>query len=225
MSKSRTLSFVAELPLVVMPPEERQLLVRLDVARQVYNACLGESLKRLQLMQQSNGYQAACRLPRTNKGTPQARERPRSFWQASVAVAFRGYDLHAYAAQFHRAWLGEPLDISTIQKLATRAFKAVQQHSFGRRGRPRFKGPTSWIRSKATQMPRASAGGMEVLNGSGSVCPQFDLLWMANAVGGWDTQESVERIRAPENRAAHTRERNRAVPRLCRLSCRKGGLV
>jgi len=50
MSKTRTPSFVLELPLRVTPTQEKRLLARLETARQVYNGCLGESLKRLALL-------------------------------------------------------------------------------------------------------------------------------------------------------------------------------
>jgi putative transposase len=140
MGRAKTPSFVTELPLQVSPAQERTLLVRLDAARQVYNACLGESLKRLDLLRQSKAYQAARKMPRGRKRSHQAKERARAFGKANAAVGFREYDLHAYAAQFNHSWIGEHLDINTIQTLATRAFKAVQQYAFGRRGRPRFKG-------------------------------------------------------------------------------------
>jgi len=147
MAKVKTDSFIVEIPLRITPPEEKCLLARLEAARQVYNACLGESLKRLALLRQSKAYQAAQKMPRgrTGKGTTRkqremAKARTRAFREANAAVGFREYDLHAYATQFNHCWLGEHLDINTIQKLATRAFKAVQQHSFGKRGRPRFKG-------------------------------------------------------------------------------------
>jgi len=137
MGRAKTDSFILELPLRVTPTQEQRLLARLEAARQVYNGCLGESLKRLALLRQSKAYQAAHKLP---KGPKQAKARTLAFREANGAVGFREYDLHAYAAQFNHAWTGEHLDIHVIQKLATRAFKAVQQHSFGRRGRPRFKG-------------------------------------------------------------------------------------
>ena len=137
MSKTKTPSFILELPLRVTSTQERRLLAQLEAARQVYNACLGESLKRLALLRQSKAYQAARKLP---QGPKKARTRTLAFREANGAAGFREYDLHAYAAQFNHCWLGDHLDINTIQKLATRAFKAVQQHSFGRRGRPRFKG-------------------------------------------------------------------------------------
>ena len=129
----RTDSFILELPLRVSSTQEKKLLARLEAARQVYNACLGESLKRLGLLRQSKAYQTARELPR-------GKTRTRAFRETNRAVGFREYDLHAYAKQFNHCWIGEHLDINTIQKLATRAFEAVQQHAFGKRGRPRFKG-------------------------------------------------------------------------------------
>jgi putative transposase len=133
MGQGKTDSFIAETPLRTTPTQERVLLARLEAARQVYNACLGESLKRLALLRQSKRYRVALKMPK-------GKERSQAFRKANAAIGFREYDLHAYAAQFNRGWIGQHLDINTIQKLATRAFKAVQQHAFGNRGRPRFKG-------------------------------------------------------------------------------------
>ena len=137
MRRAKTDTFVVEIPLRTTSSQEKRLLARLEAARQVYNGCLGESLKRLALLRQSKAYQAARKLP---KGSKEAKSRSRAFRKANAAVGFREYDLHAYAAQFNHCWIGEHLDINTIQKLATRAFKAVQQYAFGKRGRPRFKG-------------------------------------------------------------------------------------
>ena len=140
MGRAKTDSFIVELPLRVSPTEEQCLLARLEAARQVYNACLGESLKRLDWLRQSKAYQAARQMPTGQRDAPAAQARAQAFRQAHAAVGFREYDLHAYAAQFNHCWIGEHLDINTIQKLATRAFQAVQQYAFGRRGQPRFKG-------------------------------------------------------------------------------------
>src|SRR5262245_47049460 len=121
MSHAQTPSFVCEIPLIVSPADEQVLLMRLDCARMVYNACLGESLKRLAIRRASEAYQQACR-------TPQGNARSAAFRQANERAGFREYDLHAYAKRFGHAWLGEHLDSLTIQKLATRAFQAVQQY-------------------------------------------------------------------------------------------------
>jgi putative transposase len=147
MSRSKTPSFVLELGLRATAVQEKQILARLEAARQVYNACLGESLKRLELLRQSKAYRAARKMVRgrTGAGATQeqkqkARARARAFRKANGAVNFREYDLHAYAKQFNHCWIGQHLDINTIQTLATRVFQAVQQHAFGKRGHPRFKG-------------------------------------------------------------------------------------
>ena len=133
MGQNKTPSFIVELPLQVRPAQEKRLVARLEAARQVYNACLGESLRRLDLLRQSKAYQAARKLPK-------GKARSQAFREANRAIGFGEYDLHAYAAPFNHCWLGQHLDINTIQKLATRAFKAVQQYALGKRGRPRFKG-------------------------------------------------------------------------------------
>ncbi|MCD4672137.1 MAG: hypothetical protein K8R77_05675, partial [Anaerolineaceae bacterium] len=62
MAKDKNASFITELPLQTNDRQERVLLVRMDAARQVYNACLGESLKRLKLMRESKQYQAVRKM-------------------------------------------------------------------------------------------------------------------------------------------------------------------
>ena len=59
-----TPSFVCEVPLRVNRAQERTLLARLEAARQVYNACLGEARKRVQLVRESKAFQRARTLPR-----------------------------------------------------------------------------------------------------------------------------------------------------------------
>ena len=137
--RTQTPSFVTEIPLRVDAAQERTLLVRFDVARQVYNACLGEALRRLDLARQSKLYQRARRIPRTIGGKPN-KDRAKAFADANAAYHFREYDLHAYAVQFSHSWLGEHLDSNTVQKMATRAFKTAQQYALGKFGRPRFRG-------------------------------------------------------------------------------------
>lgn len=60
----RTPSFVCEVPLRVSPAQERTLLVRLEVARQVGATCLGQARTRVRLVRESNAYQHARTLPR-----------------------------------------------------------------------------------------------------------------------------------------------------------------
>ncbi|MDN5348299.1 MAG: hypothetical protein PWP65_1863 [Clostridia bacterium] len=53
---------MCEIPLRVSPPQEKALLVRLEAARQLYNACLGEAVKRVRLIQQSRLWQKAWKV-------------------------------------------------------------------------------------------------------------------------------------------------------------------
>ncbi len=138
MPRASTPSFVCELPLVTVSDDERRLCIRLDCARQIYNAVLGESLKRLALLRQSKAFQAARAMPKRSK--EQQRERSAAFRALDVQFRLREYDLHAYATRFSRSWLGQHLDASTIQTIASRAHTAVRQYQLGARGRPRFKG-------------------------------------------------------------------------------------
>lgn len=161
MARAKTPSFVTEIPLRADAAQERTLLVRLDAARRTYNACLGESLKRLRLLRQSRAYRAACRMPRGKRKSKERKARAAAFRAANGSVGFREYDLHAYAKQFNHSWLGDHLDINTIQKVATRAFKSVQGYGFGLRGKPRFKG---WNRMHSVE-GKSNASGIRWRDG------------------------------------------------------------
>ncbi|HEY9797156.1 MAG TPA: hypothetical protein V6D30_16055 [Leptolyngbyaceae cyanobacterium] len=65
-STKTTPSFVTELPLVVSPANEGVLLSRLEAARQLYNACLGEAMRRVKLIRQSRDFTWARSLKASN---------------------------------------------------------------------------------------------------------------------------------------------------------------
>lgn len=85
-------------------------------------------------MKQSKDYQEACRLPKNNQ------QRSQAFYNLNKRFGFTEYCIHAYSAQFNRCWINNHLDICTIQKLATRAFLAIQKVAFGIAKNVRFKG-------------------------------------------------------------------------------------
>lgn len=129
----RTPSFILDLPLAADVDDNRTLFVRFEAGRQVYNACLGEALKRLALMRESKEHQKTRKL---KKGL----ERTQAFKELNERFGFSEYSLHRYATQFNHCWLGQHLDSNTIQKIASRVFSSVKEYVFGKRGRPRFKG-------------------------------------------------------------------------------------
>jgi len=134
-AQKRTPSFICEIPLQVSLEKEHTLLARLEAARQVYNACLGEAKRRLSLVRQSKPYQHALPLPKDDP------LRSKMFAQARKHYGFREYDLHAYAGELRQSWIGDHLDSLTTQKLASRAYQAASRLLFGQARHVRFKGP------------------------------------------------------------------------------------
>jgi hypothetical protein len=72
-SKERTPSFVATIRLKTNLKEENQLLVLSDCGRQLYNACLGECLKRLKAIQGTDLYKETIQLSKTSKADVELR--------------------------------------------------------------------------------------------------------------------------------------------------------
>jgi putative transposase len=132
--RKKTPSFIAEFPLQTTPADEQALAIRLEAARHLYNACLGESLRRLDLMRQSKDWQRARAL---KKGEA----RTKLFQQTAVRFEFFASSLQKYTERCRdRCWIGEHLGSHDTQTTSLRAFRAVEQYAFGKRGRPRFKG-------------------------------------------------------------------------------------
>src|SRR5665811_1472604 len=137
--RSNTPSFITELPLKTTSADEATILVRLDAGRQLYHACLGESLKRLGLIQQSKAYQAIKKLPKTSNGK-QNPERTQAFNTLNRKEGFTDYAIQHYATGIRNSWIEEHIGTHIAQKLATRAFKAIQKKAFGTAKNVRFKG-------------------------------------------------------------------------------------
>ena len=146
MGKKRSPTFVTEIPLVVTPSQEKILLKRFEAARKVYNACVGEGLKRLRLMRQSKAYQAASKLPKGDSKSDdpikqkQATDRQEAF--AAIRQDFDmigDYSLHKYAQQFGRCWITHHLGSQVVKAIATKAYRSVNEYALGIRGRPKFR--------------------------------------------------------------------------------------
>ncbi|MBD0343700.1 MAG: transposase [Coleofasciculus sp. Co-bin14] len=110
------------------------MLSRLEAARQMYNACLGEAMSRVRLIRQSKDFNKARSLKSSNP------ERKVLFKRARERYEFSEYALHSYSTFIRQSWIGEHIDSNTAQKLATRAYKAVEKVLFGQSKKVRFKG-------------------------------------------------------------------------------------
>lgn len=133
MSKAKTPTFVFELPLRVSLADDKQLVGRLAVGKRLNNAVLQEALRRLDLMRQSKAWQAARKL----KG----KDRSAAFQSCQKSFALAEYALHDVATtHWHAGNFETRLGSHEVQKIATRVWKSIEEHMFGGRGRPRFKG-------------------------------------------------------------------------------------
>ncbi len=139
MSKAKTPSFILELGLETSSHDEAELNARFEAARQLYNACLDEAKRRLELLRQSKEFQQARKMPKTTNGKPN-KERTEAFKALNARFGFSEYALHIHATKIRNSWIGNHIDANTAQKIATRAFSAVQRVAFGQAKRVRFKG-------------------------------------------------------------------------------------
>lgn len=136
MPKSSTPSFITTIPLIVASQDEAELLSRFQAGRQLYNALLSESMKRMQLVRESDLYQEARKLPK-------GKIRSDAFKAAYQQYRYSEYDLQAYATIVANGskWIADKVDSNTQQKLATRAFKASSRVILGFAKKVRFKVP------------------------------------------------------------------------------------
>lgn len=134
---ARTPSFVTEIPLITTSSDRAVLAARLEAGRQLYNAVLSEGKVRLQLMRDSELYQKAKETPKSDR-----KRRSAAFQKAKEIYRFSDYYLQAFANQtaIASSWIKVHLDANTIQKIATRAFKAVERMLCGLAKKVRFKG-------------------------------------------------------------------------------------
>ncbi|MEO1377485.1 MAG: transposase [Cyanobacteria bacterium J06635_10] len=137
MAKTTTPSFITEIPLKVNSKLASKLNARFQSARQLYNACLNEVLIRMELVRSSEPYQQAKKLNREK----QKKQRKDLFKKAREQHRFSEYDLHSFATRTAKSsiWIAKNVDSNTQQKLATRAFKAVERVLFGQAKQVRFK--------------------------------------------------------------------------------------
>jgi len=134
MKRSKTSTFLLEVPLVVNAQQAKHLRAHLETARCFYNAVLGQARTRLRRMQADPAWNAARAIPRSQKATRKA-----AFAEQRKRYGFSEYALHEYAKRARWTWLAEHLDSTMAQTLATRAFQAVQKVCVGKARLVRFK--------------------------------------------------------------------------------------
>jgi putative transposase len=131
--RTKTPSFIAEFPLHVTIAQSHILEARFNAARNIYNAVLSEALVRLSVMRESKTFKALRAMP---KGKP----RTEAFKALNAKYKFTSSQMQKFAETCRDAcWIKHHLGSHDTQTTSLRAFRAVQQYAFGKKGRPRFK--------------------------------------------------------------------------------------
>ena len=147
MKRSKTPSYVLSLPLIVSSQNERTLLDRFELSRRVYNAVLGEALRRLEPMRNSPEWQAANNLPKKvkSKTNPSEevlnKERQEAFKKVNDKYGFTLVSLRQYGNDCRKnaKWTSRIFS-QECQVTCERAFATAQKYCFGQIGKPKFKG-------------------------------------------------------------------------------------
>src|SRR5215472_16161908 len=119
-------TFLLELPLQVNSQQARHLRGHFEAARHLYNALLGEAMRRLRRMRADSRWQQARLIPRSDK---QARKA--AFAALRKEFGFSEYALHTFATQANTSWIADHLDANTAQTLASRAYHAANRVCVG----------------------------------------------------------------------------------------------
>jgi hypothetical protein len=133
-TRSKTPTFLLELPLRVEQGQAKRLRAHLEAGRQFYNAMLCEGLRRLRQMRADQAWQEARAIPRTQK-----QDRRAAFARLRERYGFSDYALQAYAKEANCCWIADHLDAVLAQTLTTRAYRALNRVCVGGAKRVRFK--------------------------------------------------------------------------------------
>jgi hypothetical protein len=134
VKKSKTPTFLLELPLRVDAGQSKRLPAHFEAARCLYNALLGEALKRLRQMRADPAWQEARAIPQTHK-----QERKEAFARLRQAYDFSEYALINFAKDANCSWIRDHIDAVMAQRLAARAYGAVNRVCLGKAKKVRFK--------------------------------------------------------------------------------------
>ena len=136
--KESTPSSVHELTLMVNQTEYKELVKLQDLGRILYNACLGESLRRLKMVKQDKFYKETVAIPKDTSENKKLRTE--NFKILNDRYGFKNSSIQSFAVKCkNESKFLDQLGVHVVQKIATTAFKAVQKIAFGKAKKVRFK--------------------------------------------------------------------------------------
>ncbi len=131
-------NFIYERRLETTPHDLEVLDKRLDAACYLYNACLCESFRRLNLVRDSEEYKKSKSLP--------AKEKISLLSQAKKQYKFSSKSLSSYSTMLRRGcWVAEHIEANIARELGACVYQAVHQYELGEREKPRPKSNNSFF--------------------------------------------------------------------------------
>ena len=127
----KIINFTLTLRLKTEKWQEDILDKRFEIARNIYNGCLGEILRRYKNMIESEEY-------KTIKFMGRGPEKNKKFKELDKKYYISEYSLHKYVQPMQHHFK-ENIDAYTAQKIATRAYKTFERYKFGKAKRVYFK--------------------------------------------------------------------------------------
>lgn len=124
-------NFILTLQLKTERYQEDTLNKRLEISRNIYNACLGELYKRYNHMRESKEYQKVSKMTR-------GKDRNKQFNELNKKYGLTEYSLHDFVKPMQHHFK-KNIDSFTAQKIATRVFNAFQKLMFHQANKVYFK--------------------------------------------------------------------------------------
>ena len=140
-------TYVESWPLRMNPRATSVAGTRFEAGRRVYNACLGEAVRRSLTVKADPGWEEARKLPKGKPGSPEAKARRDAFKALDERHGFSERELMSYASHLRVAWVRDHVLAQEAQVLGRRAFGAVRSWHLGLRGKPRFRPVSRPLRS------------------------------------------------------------------------------
>lgn len=124
-------SYILTLPLSTEKWQEDVLFKRLEIARNLYNACLGELMKRHKRLKQDKMYRHWIQQPKS-------KERTQTFRKLNQEYGLSEYAIHTYVKPMQHHFK-KNIDSNTSQKIATRSWLAFEKYAYGTAKKVIFK--------------------------------------------------------------------------------------
>ncbi|WP_096199989.1 hypothetical protein [Bacillus sp. FJAT-45350] len=131
MARKSTPTYTIEFALTIPIWQQHRLEKKFKIARTIYNSCLGEALKRHKSVKGDKQY-------RTLLSEPKSKERDKRLADIRLSHGFSEYGLHHFVKLVQRKFR-EHIGSFEAQKLATRAFLAVEKLHYGQSKKVHFK--------------------------------------------------------------------------------------